>query len=69
VGMQNGTATLEINLAVPYIDKHTLAIFYHTYNPEMPLCIYTNKSLRQYKDLYSNAHRNLTQNSPKLEAT
>lgn len=35
--MQNGTAISEINLAVPYIDEHTLAILYHTYNPEMPL--------------------------------
>lgn len=40
MGVQNGPATLEINLAVPYIDKHTLAILYHTYNPEMPLFLF-----------------------------
>lgn len=67
--MQNRTATLELNLVVPYIDKQTAAILYHTYNPEMPLFVFMEIKACQYEDLYANVHRSLTQNSPKPETT
>lgn len=64
-GMQNGTDTLENNLAVSYKIKHALTIW--PTNPTPRYLPERNENIHPQKDLYVNVYSSFICNSPKLE--
>ena len=67
VGMQNGIATLEDNLAVSYIPKHRLSIQSSIYNPRYLSKWFENVCL--HKMLHTNVYSNFFHTCQKLEST
>ena len=63
--MQNGTDTLENNLAASYKIKHTLTVC--PTNPTPSYLSERNENIHPQKDLYVDVYNSFIFNSPKLE--
>lgn len=65
VGMENDATTFENIMAVPQEIKRRVTI---RFSNSTPKCIPNrNEDIYPHKNLYTNIHRNVIQNSPKLE--